>query len=168
MPDDVTRQTVQLSVDEEGLLRAIAEPLGLSIEPIGSRSVDPTVLLFLVGAPTLVTLALERFHDRRQGGQVIDLRPGAPSVVYRDRGVVYGLVVVLTADGQVRVEVKETADHLADIAGQVVKVVTNAASKELDALADAVRQVSGTAVDVTVHHGAVPAGPADAAKPPQP
>ena len=175
MPDDIDRETVEIDAAEEPILRDIAQSLGLSIEPIGSRTLDPTLLLFLVGAPAMIALALERFRDRRRGGQVIDLRPGAPSVVYRDRGVVFGLVVVFTADGEVRVEVKETADHLAEITQQVVKVVTTAAAKELDAIADAVRSSTGTATNVTVHptdHQAehqpeLPGGPPDADPPGQ-
>lgn len=39
--------------------------------------------------------------EQRKGGQVIDLRPGAPKAFYRAPGVVYGTVIIVT------VEVKE-------------------------------------------------------------
>ncbi|MEO3928407.1 hypothetical protein ABGB07_31720 [Micromonosporaceae bacterium B7E4] len=41
--------------------------------------------------------------DERKGGQVIDLRPGAPKPIYRDPDLMYGTVVVRTADGGVQI-----------------------------------------------------------------
>jgi RNA binding exosome subunit len=43
--------------------------------------------------------------EQRKGGQVIDLRPGAPKAFYRTPDVVYGTVVIVTVDGKVTVEV---------------------------------------------------------------
>ena len=45
--------------------------------------------------------------DQRRGGQVIDLRPGADPIARRDRGLIYGLILLVAVDGKVEVSVKE-------------------------------------------------------------
>jgi hypothetical protein len=50
--------------------------------------------------------------EQRKGGQVIDLRPGVPKAVLPHCGLVYGTVVIVTADGKVTVEIKEPEGHV--------------------------------------------------------
>jgi hypothetical protein len=88
--------------------RELASSHGVEVEEVPRRGVEPvsTVTLLLVGAAAAVGAVLH-ILEQRKGGQVIDLRPGAPKAFYRTPDVVYGTVVIVTADGKVTVEVKE-------------------------------------------------------------
>lgn len=124
MAEETISEVVRLDDGDRdmALLRAIGRECGVRVEPAGVRSaVDPTTLLAIVtGGVALVALTIERWRERRQGGQVIDLRPGTKDVLYRDRGVLFGYVVIMLADGRVEVHLKEPINHLAAVVQQVV------------------------------------------------
>jgi hypothetical protein len=109
MPDNETIQKV--IVIDRAELAAVQEQAardGVEVSPLPVSGVEPvtTVALILIGTALAVS-AIEHFIDARKGGQVIDLRPGAPATFYRSPGIIYGLVIVLAVDGTVTVEVKE-------------------------------------------------------------
>jgi hypothetical protein len=88
--------------------RTLAAAHGVEVEQVPRRGIEPvvTVTLVLTGAAIAVASVMA-ILDQRKGGQVVDLRPGAPKAFYRTPDVVYGTVVIVTADGRVTVEVHE-------------------------------------------------------------
>jgi hypothetical protein len=163
VPEDATSEVVRLDDGDQDmeLLRRVAEECGADVERAGVRSsIDPGVLLAIVtGGTATVALTLERWRDRRQGGQVIDLRPGATNPLRRDRGVLYGYVVVLLKDGRVEVHLKEPANHLAELVQHVVSTCLGAASDSgdgdgatgLDHVADLIKEIATGESTVQVH-----------------
>ncbi|MGW2741774.1 hypothetical protein [Streptomyces sp. NPDC001450] len=103
-----TQALVVLDPADLPAARELAAAHGVELQEVPRRGIEPvtTATLVLMGAATAVG-ALQHALEQRKGGQVIDLRPGAPRAVYRTPDVVYGTVVVLAADGSVTVEVKE-------------------------------------------------------------
>jgi hypothetical protein len=158
------RRTLQLQdADEERLLREIAAPLGVAVEAVKIRAPDPSLIVYLVGTAALVALAVERFHERRKGGQLVDLRPGASQLVRRDQGILYGYVVILTGDGQVRVEVKEPENQLSRVVTDVLSAVAESQAASVEQLAELVATITGGEGEVTVSHDrAELGGPSDA------
>lgn len=96
--------------DELDLLREEAAAHGVVVEelagPDGFVAETVAVTVLLLGAATAVG-AVVHLLERRRGGQVFDLRPGAPTPIYRSRDLQFGLVAVLKTDGTVSVEVHE-------------------------------------------------------------
>jgi hypothetical protein len=88
--------------------RTLAAAHGVEAQRIPTLGIEPvaTVTLILLGSVAAVATVLQVL-EQHKGGQVIDLRPGAPKAFYRTPDVVYGTVVIVTGDGKVTVEVKE-------------------------------------------------------------
>lgn len=89
--------------------QALAAERGARTELVPNRGIEPvtTVTLLLIG-PALAVGAVRQALEQRRGGQVIDLRPGAPKTFYRTADLTYGLIVVVTSDGKVTVQTSDT------------------------------------------------------------
>jgi hypothetical protein len=105
---DRNQAIVVLDPSQVPAARTLAAAHGVEVEQVPRRGIEPvvTVTLVLTGAAIAVATVLA-ILDQRKGGQVVDLRPGAPKAFYRTPDVVYGTVVIVTADGRVTVEVHE-------------------------------------------------------------
>lgn len=111
MPDsEQVRSVVVLDSAQLAAAESLATEHGLTAERVPQRGLEPVtvVALVLIGAASAVDVVL-RMLEQRKGGQVVDLRPGTPKAYYRTTDVVYGLVIIVTADGKVTVDVKEPA-----------------------------------------------------------
>jgi hypothetical protein len=88
--------------------RAVASAHGVDVQEVPRRGIEPvtTVTLLLVGTAAAVGTVLHTL-EQRKGGQVIDLRPGAPKAFYRTPDLLYGMVVVIAVDGKVTIKVEE-------------------------------------------------------------
>lgn len=145
------RALVVVGPDDLDYVRALAGEQGLDVEVVEQEGFLPGVelLVVLAGAAGAVAFVLSAL-DRRKGGQVFDLRPGATRLAYRTPDVVYGLVVVIGVDGTVKVEVHQPKDMFASVIEAVQKVIADIASPVAEALAEAVRNVVGDAAEVEV------------------
>jgi hypothetical protein len=105
---DEVRSVVVLDQTQVAAAHSLAAAHGVNVEVVPRRGIEPvtTVTLLLIGTAVAVGAVLH-ILEQRKGGQVIDLRSGAPKMVYRTADVVYGTVVIITVDGKVTVEVKE-------------------------------------------------------------
>ncbi|MEV6557965.1 hypothetical protein AB0M22_19780 [Nocardia sp. NPDC051756] len=101
-------ELVVLEPSDVPTAHALAELHGIEVQQVPRRGIEPvtTVTLVLIGSITAVGAVMQGL-EQRKGGQVIDLRPGVSKAIYRTPDVVYGTVIVMTADGVVTVEVKE-------------------------------------------------------------
>jgi hypothetical protein len=114
------KEVVILDREDLEFAQDAAREQGVEVQVLTPTGFEPvcTVTLILMGS-TLAVATLARILDQRKGGQVIDLRPGAPKPFYRTRDVVYGLVVVVSQDGQVLVHVKQPEDLFTEVAANL-------------------------------------------------
>lgn len=150
MGEDMVREVAIVEAEDLGEIRAVAASEGVDIQEVPSLELEPvtTVTLILIGGALAVAAVMSAI-ERRKGGQVIDLRSGAPKVLYRDKDVAFGLVIILAEDGGVAVEVKQPKEMF----GQVVEALTNLlaelAKSPIEAVVDAVSAVVGDKASVT-------------------
>jgi hypothetical protein len=145
-----SHEMVVVDQDDLEAVRELAERNEVSIAEVPLRGIEPitTITLVLLGTPAAVG-TVSHLIDQFKGGQVIDVRPGAPKAFYRTKDVVYGLVVVVAADGKVTVEVKEPKG----LFGQVAELVRNISLQGDGTSAQIEEQVSsalGDSVSVAV------------------
>jgi hypothetical protein len=103
------------------------------------------VTLVLVGTAAAVGAVLHVL-EQRKGGQVIDLRPGAPKAFYRTADVVYGLVVIVAVDGKVTVEIKEPDGMFGKVISTLPQLLSGGDSAEQ--VAQVVTKTYGSDVEI--------------------
>jgi catechol 2,3-dioxygenase-like lactoylglutathione lyase family enzyme len=103
-----TQSVIVLDPSQVSAVLALAAAHGVEVDQVPERGIEPvtTVSLVLLGTATGVGAVLHAL-EQRKGGQVVDLRPGAPKAFFRTPEVLYGLVIIVAVDGNVKVEVME-------------------------------------------------------------
>jgi hypothetical protein len=144
MEEERVDEIVVVDADELESVREIAAAHGVEFQEVPRRGFEPvtTVTLVLIGT-ALAIGAVTAELERRKGGQVIDLRRGAPKQFYRDKGVVFGLVIIVSEDGTVTVDVKEPKQLFGEVVEAVTKLAAELVKTPLDVLADAIAEVVG-------------------------
>lgn len=139
---ELAQKIVVVGHKEEALVRDVAEVHGIEVRALPASGIEPTatVALVLIGTP-LAVATVSRVLEQRKGGQVIDLRRDASRPFYRTPDVSYGLVVVVSTDGQVLVHVKRPDDMFTEVIGLLrdwsqerAPLSTGAAVEEIRAL----------------------------------
>lgn len=151
-----TRETVYVSPEERDELLALVARTG-EVEVEEESEVEgfsALLAIVLVGAAAAVAGLVEHWMEKKKGGQVIDLRPGAAKELYRDEGLQYGLVVIYAADGKVTIEVKQPEQYFTSIVKLAVDALQGIAEKSLDTVKAAVEAATGDKGDVTVEAAA--------------
>ncbi len=151
MAEADVRERIEISPEDLEEAREAAREFGveLEVEERVEEGIAPIVILAFIGAGAGVAGAIAYFQERRLGGQIIDLRPGE-ALTKRDKSVVYGLVVIIAADGKVTVEVKEPKTFFGQVVKDVLDAVQGIAEKTMDAAAAAAKAVTGDRANVTV------------------
>jgi hypothetical protein len=111
---------------ELGVTAEADEPTARGLEPV-------TIALVLLGSARAVAAIVEMV-ERRRGGQVIDLRGRDAPKITRSRDLQYGLVLLLTDDGQVSVEVHDRGETV----GQVIDAIRRLAGELMGKAGDLV------------------------------
>ncbi|MEJ2852589.1 MULTISPECIES: hypothetical protein [unclassified Saccharothrix] len=149
---DNTSSVVIVDRDDLDAVTGIAAEHGVLVQPVDTRDLEPvlTVTLVLLGS-ALAVGTVTHLVDRVKGGQVVDLRPGAPRPLYRSKDVVYGLIVIHTVDGKVSVEVKEPRGLFGQAIDAVVQVLTGmpeaGAAEVAGVVESAVGEIGSVAVE---------------------
>lgn len=130
-------------VIERGDLDAVREhsaALNVEVQELAYNGFEPvtTIALILIGTALAVSAA-EHFIDSRKGGQVIDLRPGAPKSFYRSPDIVYGLVIILAVDGTVTVEVREPKGSFGMIIEALRQITADLAEATIEVVGEVLR-----------------------------
>ncbi|RHA38186.1 hypothetical protein [Cellulomonas rhizosphaerae] len=122
---------------------------GLEVVSVEQQGFEPitTVTLLIFGGIAGVAL-VKHLLDQRRGGQVIDLRGGEPAF-RRDPELIYGLVVILVADGTVTVDVKEPKGILGEIIEALRSTITDLGKAGIETIAAAARTAVGARGSVT-------------------
>jgi hypothetical protein len=149
MGSETTRKTVDV-IDEMGeqYLRALCRDQGVSVERVGVRTPEPMLILAVIGVAATVSLIVERWDDRLRGGQVIDLRPDAERVAYRDPELAYGYVIVRAVDGTVTVHVHELPSQTLEIVRTVVDALSGMTGKSVREIAETAKASVGSQASV--------------------
>jgi hypothetical protein len=160
MHEERVHDIVVVDAAELESVQEIAAAHGVEVQEVPRRGFEPitTVTVIVIGTAFAIG-AVTAELERQKGGQVIDLRRGAPRQFYRDKGVVFGYVILLREDGTVTVDVKEPKQFFGTVVEAVTKLAAELVKAPLDVLADAVAQVVGD-------HGTVSAEREPEPKPP--
>lgn len=149
----LTEQTefVVVELDDLEYVRQAAGDHGVALEEVPSEGFEPvtTVTLMLFGAATAVATVMY-LVERRKGGQVIDLRPGAPKPVYRTPDLQFGLVLIHRVDGTISVEVKEPRGLFGPVLDALRDLLGTIAGQGLQAAQENITAAVGDAAEVTV------------------
>jgi hypothetical protein len=163
MADQVTERIV-FATDEEArqfeALVAELDDVTTEREPDGDEGIAPIFALLVLGTAAAVAGAFSYWDEKRKGGQVIDLTPGAPKPAYRTPDVIYGLVVIKAADGTVTVEVKEPRGYFIEVIKTITDALKDVAVKSVEAVKEAVEAAAGDKGTVEAGDTPVPAPPA--------
>ena len=158
MTGDQDRHEYKLDSSEDlELLKAIvAEEEGVELEVVkrDERGFAPVIVIALIGGAALAAGTWAYFEDRRKGGQIIDLRDGAAEIARRDKGVVYGLIVIIAGDGKVTVDVKEPKGFFGAVIKDVLDALQGVVTKSIGSVADAAKAAAGDRGTVTTEAGA--------------
>lgn len=136
-----------LSEDDLVELAALAEQHDVQLMREGDRG-EPVTIAILVGGALAIGALMHEF-ERRKGGQVIDLRPDAPKPAYRDKDLQYGLVMIRSADGTVRVEVHEPRGMLGQVLDSINSLVGTLTGQEPDGMLQLLQNAVGDRATVT-------------------
>lgn len=144
MTEDVVREVTIVEAADLDEIRALAAAEGVDIQEVPSLQLEPitTITLILIGSALAVATVMSVI-ERRKGGQVIDLRLGAPKALYRDKNVAFGLVVILAEDGGVAVEVKQPKEMFAQVVEALTKLLAELAKTPIETVLDTVSAVVG-------------------------
>jgi hypothetical protein len=152
------RSVIVLDPSQVPGARVLAAAHDVEVEQVPCRGIEPvtTAVLVLVGTAAAVGAVLHVL-EQRKGGQVIDLRPGAPKAFYRTPDVVYGTVVIVAVDGKVTVEVKEPAGMFGKVISTLPQLLSG--SDSAGQVNDVITKTFGT--DVRVDTMQIPAAGGD-------
>lgn len=138
-------------VDEKDVAyaRDLAAEHGLRVREVGFRGIEPvsTATLILLGSAAAVSTVTYRI-DQHKGGQVIDLRPQAPRMIYRTKDLIYGFVLIIAIDGSVSIEVREPRETFNQVLDALKSIMTEISDSGINDIAAAVNKSVGDAAVV--------------------
>lgn len=148
---------IRIRLDDDASLAAAleaAEEQGATAETVsapaggGVGQQFAPVVAILIGAGVIAAAKIiTDWWERVRGGLVVDQRPGAADMIYRDADVPFGYVLVFPTDGgSVKVEVKDAPK---DAMQAWISEVISGGLKTVSELAKAAKEVAGAGkVDV--------------------
>lgn len=146
---DTDEEIVVVDTQDVAEVRLIAQAHGVDVEEVSEHGLEPfaTVALVLLGSATALSTVVE-LVDRLKGGQVIDLRPNASKVVYRDRAARHDLIVVFATDGQVSIRIAPGRAPLSEVVGALTQSVASMRGANTNDVADFARTELGDSASV--------------------
>lgn len=153
MLNDTTdvEEELTLTRDEAVLVRRWAAEQDATYQEVDDF--DPGTVTVLIIATVAAYGIIERALNVHRGGQVIDARPDAPRLTYRDKDLEYGFVVVRAADGGVAVSTDGSKDTLEQVIGLLRKMVPTLGGKPAAEMAADVEAAVGAGGSVSVLPG---------------
>lgn len=147
---DPSQARAVLVVDPPDLpvVRDLASAHGVVVEEVPERGIEPvsTVTLVLVGMAVAIS-SVRQALERRKGGQMIDLRPGAAKLAYRTADLAYGIVVIVARDGTVTVRIDKPDDVFEKVISSLPKLLPGGTSTKQAARVVAEALGSGAEVE---------------------
>lgn len=152
-----TRVVVVVDSSQVPVVHELAAAHGVAVEQVPERGIEPvsTVTLILVGAAVAVS-SVRHALEQHKGGQVIDLRPGAPKAFYRTPDLEYGIVVIVAMDGRATVKVNKSDDMFGKVISTLPRLLSGGGSTEQ--AARAVTEMFGPDVQVETVESPAPDG----------
>lgn len=152
MIDDVeTEQIIVVDRSDLSEVRGIAAAYNVELIDIPASGLEPitTVAIILVGS-ALAVATVAYLIDKRKGGQVVDLRPGAPRSFYRSRDVMYGLVIIVALNGTATIEVKEPKGMFGIVLDALRGMTADLTEATIEAIAEVAKARFGDRVSITI------------------
>ena len=148
-PNDQVEELVVIEPDDLDEVRRIAEENGVKALEVEAFGIEPvtTITLLLVGS-SLALGAVLYVLDKRKGGQVMDLRKGAPKMLYRSKDLVYGLIAIVATDGKVTVDVKEPKGMFGEVVDALTGMIADLGKGGIEEIGKAVKSAIGDAAEV--------------------
>jgi len=152
MPEnDAVNVFAELDVGDLDWAISVAAENGVLIEAdIEDGLLDPGTLTVLLIGGSLAVSTVVYLLDKRRGGQVIDLRPHADPIMRRDRGLQFGLVSMITTDGQVIVTVREPRGMFGLVLDTIRAIIVDLSGLPAPAVSDRVTEAVGGTVTTKV------------------
>jgi hypothetical protein len=151
MSESNATEIVIVDPDDIEFVYSTARQYSIGVEELRAARIEPafTMTLVLMGTSFAVG-AVVYLVEQRKGGQVIDLRPSAPNVLYRSKEVSYGLVIIFTVDGKVSIEVKEPRGMFGHVLDSLSDLVGNQSESSMADIVRSVDKLVGQLVITTV------------------
>lgn len=142
--EEATREILVIDLDELGEVETLAAEHGVEVTKIPPfRGMDAeTVALLLVGVAAAIA-ALGQELERRRGGQVFDLRPGAARPIYRTKDLGYGFVTIFAADGTVRIAQYQPKTIVGELTAALGSLGSDDRQTTVDEVVEAIESVPG-------------------------
>lgn len=144
-------ETVVVNGQEVKILEGLAAEHGVKLRSTKAQGVDPitAAVIVLVGSYLAVTTVREQFEKRR-GGQVIDLRPQAQTLAYRDPQLRHDLILILTADGQVKINHLPLPADSGRVIESLTQMLVKIAQPDVQSAAAVAREQLGNSTSIEV------------------
>jgi hypothetical protein len=145
-------QIVVVDVDDVDHANMLGKDHDVTVARVPVAGFEPvsTVALSIAGSAFAVATVIYLL-DRHKGGQVIDLRPGAPKAIYRTTDVSYGYVIIVAIDGTVRVEVREPRGMFGQVSELITGIVAELMGNDVGSIADVVKdRIPDDVAEITV------------------
>jgi hypothetical protein len=141
---DMSRRIVSIDAADIENVKRLAGENGVDVRELVPGGIEPVtrVWLVLMGASLAVGTVVYQI-EKLNGGQVIDLRENASKIVYRSKDLVYGLVVIITSDGQVKIEVHEPRSMFGEVIYTLQRIIVEVGSNCAADIAEAARKSLG-------------------------
>lgn len=150
-----TQAIIVVDKGDRDLVRRLAAENETKASELGDIGVEPiTTATFLLIGTVAAVATVAHLVEVHKGGQVIDLRPGVPEAIYRSKGVVYGLVIMIALNGTITVEVKEPKQMFGTVIEALQKIAIELGKAGINSIADSVQKQLGDKVSVKVDHAA--------------
>ncbi|NUK11748.1 hypothetical protein HRW18_27990 [Streptomyces lunaelactis] len=129
-------------------LREFASEHDVKTQEIPIFGIEPitTVTLVIIGSAVAVAV-VQHWLEVRKGGQVIDLRTDIPGM-YRNKGLLYGLVLILTKDGSFSVEVKEPKLMFGEVINSITSLLPNLIQGDAQSISQSIASAVGARAEV--------------------
>ena len=122
----------------DALQIASNKDIDLQVEP-QPEIVEPVTAILIGGGVLLAAKFIVDLIEKLKGGVLIDLRPGALSLVRRDRAIPFGWATVIAVDGSVKIEIHDAPkDSTERLLGEIISGSLKTAKEVASAAAKAV------------------------------
>lgn len=134
LDDDVDVDAARTAAATAGLELEVEVPAAPPPDELDLEVLDPVTAVLIGGAAIAAGKFVLDWWERRKGGLIIDLRPGAEHEISRNPTVPGGYVLTFTVDGEVTIDVK---DQPKDAAERLLGEIAGGAFGTVQAVVDA-------------------------------
>jgi len=149
--DEQTQALLVVDPEDREFVEAAAAENGVRAAEVDQDGfLDPITLSFILLGSSAAIGTVTYLVDKRKGGQVFDLRPGAPRPQYRSKDIDYGLVLIIAVDGKATVEVHEPRGMLGQVIDAIKDIVVSLGKAGIEQIGQSATKAVGDKAKVAV------------------